>query len=367
MDASVNIGLIGCGKISSQYLESCSRFPILRIGACADLDERRAAEKAAEFGVPRACPVADLLQDPEIDLVVNLTVPKVHAEVSLAAIEAGKHVYSEKPLAITEEDARRILAAAAAHGVRVGCAPATHLGGGYQMVRRLIDSGAIGIPVAATAFMMNRGPESWHPNPSFYYQVGGGPLLDMGPYYITALVSLLGPVRRVTGLTRASFPERIATSAELYGLRIPVEVATHAVGLLEFSSGVIATLITSFDIWAHSLPRIEIYGSEGSITAPDPNIFGGPVRLYRSAEMTWQEVPLSHSPNVGRGIGVADLAAAVLGQQPCRIGGDLAYHVLEIMLAIEEAARTERHILLRSTCERPAPLPPGVPEAQLNV
>jgi predicted dehydrogenase len=320
----------------------------------------RAKAKAQEFNIPTVYSVKEMLADPDIQIVVNLTTPDAHAAVSLEIIEAGKSVYVEKPLAVTREDGQRVLAAAKKHGVLVGCAPDTFLGGGIQTSRKLIDDGWIGTPVAATAFMMNHGPESWHPNPDFYYKPGGGPLFDMGPYYLTGLVNLLGPVRRVSGSARKSFPERITASPMPNGRRILVEVNTHHAAVLEFASGAVGTLITSFDVWGHNLPRIEIYGSEGSLSVPDPNTFGGPVRMLRAGEKAWAEIPPTHSAEVGRGIGVADMAYALACGRKHRVSGDLAYHVLDLMHAVEDTARTGRRVKIKSRVTRPAALPLGL-------
>lgn len=367
MDGKVRVGIIGCGNIFPQYIQGCRAFEILDVVACADVDLSRAQARAAEYGGGlRACSVAELLADPAIQIVVNLTVPSVHAEISLQAIAAGKHVHSEKPLAITNADGTRVIAAARVKGVRVSCAPDTFLGGGLQTCRKLIDDGAIGVPVAATAFMAGHGPEAWHPNPFFFYQVGGGPLFDMGPYYLTALVHLLGPVKRVTASARISFPERTATSQALYGQKIKVEIPTHIAGVLDFHSGAVGTLITSFDVWHHQLPRIEIYGSEGSLSVPDPNAFGGPVLLRRADDPQWREMPLAYSDTVGRGIGVADLAYAARSGRPQRASGEMAYHVLEIMNALGEASDRGLHINLQSTCDQPAPLPLNLPAGVLD-
>ncbi|MDQ4078040.1 MAG: Gfo/Idh/MocA family oxidoreductase [Chloroflexota bacterium] len=365
MERPVKVGLIGCGNISGQYLKSCATFPILDVVGCADIVERQAAARAEEFGIRALTPEA-LLADPEIEIVVNLTIPATHAEVSLAAIEAGKHVYSEKPLAVTREAGRRILEAARERGLLIGCAPDTFLGGGLQTCRKLVDDGWIGEPVAATAFMTSRGPESWHPNPDFFYQIGAGPMFDMGPYYLTALVHLLGPVRRVTGSTRRSFPERVITSEGRHGERIPVEVGTHVAGVLDLESGPVATLITSFDIWYANLPRIEIYGSEGSLGVPDPNTFRGPVRLRRAGAEEWSEIPLTHHVPIGRGIGVADMAYALRYDRPVRASGEMAYHVLDLMHSFEEASQSGQHIKIESHCERPAPLPTGLVAGYLD-
>jgi predicted dehydrogenase len=362
----VNVGILGCGNISGQYFKGCRAFDILEVAACTDLDMSRAAAKAEEFSISKVYTVKELLADPDIQIVVNLTTPDVHASVSLEIIEAGKSVYVEKPLAVTREDGEKVLAAARQRGVLVGCAPDTFLGGGIQTCRKLIDDGWIGTPVAATAFMMNHGPESWHPNPDFYYKVGGGPLFDMGPYYLTALVNLLGGVRRVSGAARKSFPERIATSQMHNGRHIPVEVNTHDVAVLEFASGAIGTLITSFDVWAHTLPRIEIYGSEGSLSVPDPNTFGGPVRVLRAGEKAWTEIPLTHSAEVGRGTGVADMAYALATGRKHRASGELAYHVLDLMHAVEDAARTGRRVNIKSRVTKPAALPLGLRAGALD-
>jgi len=357
----VKIGIIGCGTISGQYLETIKRLKILEPLACADLYLERAQARAAEFEVPRACSVEELLADPEIELVINLTIPAAHAGVSLAALEAGKHVYNEKPLAISRADARQMLDLADERGLLVGSAPDTFLGGGLQTCRKLIDDGWIGEPVGATAAMMGRGPEYWHPDPAFFYQRGAGPMLDMGPYYLTALVSLLGPVRRVTGSARITFPERTITSVPHYGETIEVQTPTHIAGVFDFASGVVGTIITSFDVWASTLPRIEIYGTRGSLGVPDPNTFGGPVRVRRGGAGEWSEAPLTHGySESSRGIGAAEMAYALRLGRPHRASGALAYHVLDLMLAFEEASEQGSHIEIASLCERPAPLPLGV-------
>jgi predicted dehydrogenase len=355
-----NIGIIGCGNISSIYLQNCSLFENLHVAACADLDLERARVQAQKFGVPRVCTVDELLADPDIVLVVNLTTPDAHGSVGLSVLRAGKSVYNEKPLALSRQDARALLALAREKGMRVGGAPDTFLGGGYQKCRQLIDEGAIGVPVAATAFFLNHGPEHWHPNAGFYYQPGAGPMFDMGPYYLTALVSLLGPVRRVTGSARISLSERVITSKPLYGTRVAVNTPTHISGVLDFANGAIGTVITSFDVWGHALPHIEIHGTEGSLNAPDPNIFGGEVRLRRGRD-NWAAVPLSHGyVENSRGLGVADLASGLQSGRPHRASGELAYHVLDIMHAVHDASKEGRHIELTSACERPAPLPAGI-------
>jgi predicted dehydrogenase len=268
---------------------------------------------------------------------------------------------------VTREDGQRVIAAAQERGVRVGCAPDTFLGGGQQTCRKLVDDGWIGEPVAAVAFMAGHGPESWHPSPEFFYQVGGGPMLDVGPYYVTSLVNLLGPIRRVSGSTRISFAERIATSTQHRGRRIPVEVPTHVAGVVDFVAGPVAMVMTSFDIWSNNLPRIEIYGSEGSLNVPDPNIFGGRVSVRRAGATDWSDVPLTHSDQVGRGIGVADLAYAITYGRPHRASGELAYHVLDVMHAFGDSSGSGRHIEMTSSAARPAALPLGLPEGRLDI
>ena len=361
MSTSVKVGVIGCGTISGAYFKGCEPYDILDIVACADLEMGRAEEKAEEYGVPRACTVEELLVDPEIQIIVNLTIPKAHASVNIAAIEAGKSVHCEKPFATARKDGLQTLAAAKEKGVLVGCAPDTFLGGGGQTCRKLIDDGWIGEPVAATAFLAGHGHESWHPAPDFYYERGGGPMFDMGPYYLTALVNLLGPVKRVTGSVRVTFPERtISNNSPRHGEKIPVETPTHLSAVLDFESGSVATMITSFDVWSHSLPKLEIYGSEGSLSVPDPNTFRGPVRARRAGAEDWSEIPLTHSDQVSRGIGVADMAYALVYDRPHRVSGELAHHVLDVVQAVEEASNADRHVAIESRCKRPAALPMGL-------
>lgn len=361
----VPVGIIGCGFISGIYLETCRRMRVLEPVACADLVMGRAEVAAREHGL-RACTVEELLANPRIELVINLTVPKAHAEVDLAAIAAGKSVYQEKPLAVTRADGRRVLDAARERGVLVGSAPDTFLGAGAQTCRKLIDAGAIGKPVAATAFLLCAGHESWHPDPEFYYQVGGGPMLDMGPYYLTALVNLLGPIRRVTGSARISFPQRTITSQKKRGRKIPVETPTHLAAVMDFACGAVVTVVMSFDTQKHTLPRIEIYGSEGTLSVPDPDRFGGPVRIGRRRQ-EWEDVELTHGYAANsRGVGAADLAMALRGRRGHRASGELSYHVLDAILAVAEASSSGRHVELGSICERPAPLPTGLADGELD-
>jgi predicted dehydrogenase len=353
------VGVIGCGNISEIYLKNLKAFETVDLVACADMEMARAEAKAAAFGI-EAKTVEAMLADPSIQIIVNLTPPLAHAELSLAILNSGKHVYSEKPLATTRADGERVMALAKEKGLRVGCAPDTFLGGGLQTVRQLLDEGAIGEPVAATAFFTGHGPEAWHPNPDFFYQPGGGPMFDLGPYYLTTLVALLGPARRVTGSTRISFPERTVGSGPYKGQTITVRTSTHAAGVIDFESGPMATVITSFDVWSANLPRIEIYGTLGSISVPDPNTFGGPVVVRLAADSTWGEKTVTYGFTANsRGLGVADMAAAIQADRPHRANGEMAFHVLDLMSSFDEASVAGQHINIASRCERPAPLPTG--------
>ncbi|MFP4144105.1 MAG: Gfo/Idh/MocA family protein [Phycisphaeraceae bacterium] len=365
----VRVGVVGCGNISSQYFRFARQFPILDIAACADLDPARAKAQAAEFGVPRAGGVADLLADESIEIILNLTIPAAHVEVGLAALDAGKHVYSEKPLAASVAEGRKLLEAAEAKSLRVGCAPDTFLGTAQQTCRKLIDEGAIGRPLAATAFMLCPGHESWHPDPAFYYQPGGGPMFDMGPYYLTALINLLGPARRVTGLTGVLNREREVGSGPKAGEKIEVNTADHVAGHLEFESGAIATLVTSFATrfatydGAHP---IAIYGSEGTLQVPDPNRFDGTVRLRRVCDADWQEVKAEHTHPNGRSLGLADLAHAVQAARPHRASAELAFAVLGAMEGFQRSSDEGRHVALEMEHARPAMLPVGLEDGVIE-
>jgi predicted dehydrogenase len=361
------IGIIGCGNISGIYCQSGKNFQNLEVAACADLDVARAKARATEFNIPHACSVKELLSMPEIEIVVNLTIPKSHGEIALAALEAGKHTYCEKPLAVNREEGQKVIQMAKARNLRVGSAPDTFLGGGIQTCRKLIDDGWIGEPIGATAFMTCHGHESWHPDPDFYYQIGGGPLFDMGPYYLTALVNLIGPIKRVTSSARVTFPERTITSQPKHGTKIKVNTPTHIAGVIDFANGAVGTMIMSFDVWAAELPRIEIYGTIGTLSVPDPNGFGGSVRIRREGAQGFSEVPLSfgYAEN-SRGLGVADMADAVEKGRPHRASGELAYHVLDAMQGFLDASNTQRHIELGSTCAKPAPLPLGLRAGEIR-
>jgi len=361
----VGIGIIGCGNISEAYLKAAASFPILDVRGVADLRLEAARARADAFGLT-AMTVDALLADPLIDIVVNLTVPAAHVEVGLRAIEAGKHVHSEKPLGLGTKEARTLMDRAADRGLRVGCAPDTFLGGAHQTCRKLVDEGAIGRPVAATAFFMCPGHERWHPNPAFFYAPGGGPMFDMGPYYITDLVNLLGPVERVAGMTARSRDQREITSQPLAGQTIQVEVATHVAGTLRFVSGAVVTIAMSFDVPQHRHAPIELYGTEATLLVPDPNRFGGAIEIGRNK--AWSERSVEHIYADGnyRIIGVADLAHAIRSGRPHRASGELAYHVLEVMEAFQASSERGTHVSINSRPQRPAMLPTDLTAGELD-
>ena len=355
---SARVGIVGCGNVTDLYLPGCARFPAIELAACADLDPDRAAALSAKGGFP-AESIEALLADPSIEIVLNLTPPSAHADVSRAAIAAGKHVYSEKPLATTLADAAVILADAEAAGVRVGGAPDTFLGGGLQTARSMIDAGAIGRPVAANAAVLHLGPERWHPNPAFFYGPGGGPMLDVGPYYVAALVALLGPIVEVSAVARGVGDERRITSGPRAGETFPSAVSTSVVASFAFEAGAVGGLSASFDVVASDVPHIEIHGTDGSLGLGDPNTFDGHVRSHRMGATGWEEVPLAFDGTVGRGVGLADMIEAIRDGRPHRASGAFAYHVLEVLLATETAAAEHRTVIVESRAPRPEPLPPA--------
>jgi predicted dehydrogenase len=357
------VGIIGCGMIAKVYAEKLNQLPFVDLVACADIAPGRAAQFAATHGIPRALDVPALLADRDVDVVVNLTIPQAHFSTSKAAIAAGKSVYGEKPLALTLAEGRELLAAADKAGVRIGCAPDTFLGGGLQTCRKLIDDGAIGEPVAANGFMLSPGPENWHPGPQMFYQRGAGPLFDMGPYYFTALVALLGPVHRITSAARITHAQRTIRSEPLRGQKFTVEVPTHVASVMDFASGPIATLVTSFDVQASRHRFIEIYGTEGTLAVPDPNTFGGTVQIKRGMTDDWRAVPLTHGNSTeSRGIGLADMVVAMRSGRAHRASVELALHVLDLMESAIAASSLGQHVTLHTECERPAPLPAGLPD-----
>lgn len=362
MGGPLNVGIVGCGSIIAQYLETIPRLAGVRLRAVADIDPSRAlaaAEKAAARGADdvRALTVAELLADDGIDAVVNLTTPAAHASVALQAIDSNKSVYGEKPLAATTTEGRKVLDAAAEARVQVGCAPDTVLGTGVQTARRAIDDGLVGRPIAATATMVTPGHERWHPNPDFYYVPGGGPLLDMGPYYVSALVTLLGPVASVLGAASHTRTERTIRSGPRQGERIPVSTDTHVTGVLVHESGVLSTLVMSFDAAATESANIEVHGEKASLVVPDPNQFAGEVRVHPVGADQWRTLPVSGGyRDAARGFGLADMAVTPAGTEP-RAGGTLAYHVLDVMESLLTAAECGRSVTVESSCRRPDPVP----------
>ena len=357
---TTGIGIVGTGVISGTYLEHLAKLPGVEVVAVADLDLSRAQAIADQNPGIRALSSEDLMADPAVDIVLNLTIPAAHAPVHQAALQAGKHTYGEKPLAVDRAEAEPLLKLAAANNLRIGCAPDTVLGTGTQTARAALDRGDIGVPTAATAFMVTPGHELWHPAPEFYYQPGGGPLLDMGPYYVTSLVTLLGPVRRVTGRAGRSQEQRKIHTGPRAGETFPVEIPTHVTGILEHESGALTTLLMSFDVWAARLPRIEVYGTEGSLSVPDPNGFEGKVEIATATNRDWTEIPVAGGyAGAGRGVGVADMARAIRSGGPHRADGALAYHVLDVMESLLESAAKDQSVDVASTVERPAAVPLG--------
>ena len=352
-----SIGVAGIGNISKIYLDNLSGMFAKRVKleAVTDIAFERAEKAAADYNIKAFKSLGEMLNSADVDIILNITPPKLHYEVALAAVKAGKHVYNEKPVCTKREEAAKLLKTAAKKGVRVGGAPDTFLGAGLQTCRKLIDDGGIGVPVAVTAAMMGHGPEHWHPSPEFFYKEGGGPMFDIGPYYITALVSLLGQVARVSGSARISTPTRTITNQYDYGKIIDVEVPTHIAGVLDFADGAIGTLITSFDVYSHSLPCIEIYGTEGTLKVPDPNTFGGPVFVRRLREPEWSQIPLleNYAEN-SRGLGITEMAEAIEEGRPHRASAELTYHVLDVMHGIHDASASGKYYKLKSKCKRPA-------------
>ncbi|GAA3286901.1 Gfo/Idh/MocA family oxidoreductase [Arthrobacter citreus] len=352
-DETLRIGMVGCGNISAAYLETFPVLDAVTLTAVADLDMDRAREVAAAHPGVRALTVDELLADDGVDLVLNLTIPAAHADIALRAIAAGKHVYGEKPLAASTAEGERMLQAAEAAGLILGSAPDTVLGTGIQTARKAIDDGLIGAPVSATATMVTPGHERWHPNPDFYYVPGGGPLLDMGPYYVSALVTLLGPVTSVIGAASSTRSTRIIGSGARAGEVIPVSTPTHVTGVLTHESGALSTLVMSFDAVATHSANIEVHGEIGSLAVPDPNRFDGDVRLRTLGGDGWEVLPVSAGyPDAARGIGLQDLARTPAGHLP-RASGELGFHVLEVMEAVLTSADSGTSVAIRSTSPRP--------------
>jgi len=352
----LNVGIVGVGKISEQYLANFPTFPGLRLVAVADLNQERARQVAEEYGV-RALTVDELLTDPEVDAVLNLTIPAAHVEISTRALCSGKHVFTEKPLGLTPAEAAPMVELAEQLGLRLGSAPDTVLGTGIQTARQTLDSGIIGEPIAAQVQWTAPGHERWHPAPDFYYQPGGGPLLDMGPYYLSALVHFFGSVTRVTGIATRSSRVRTIETGPRAGTPLPVSIDTHVSALLEHANGVTSTVTVSFEVWKSRASKFEVYGTEGTIAVPDPNMFSDPVEAA-IRDQDWERVPDSAGYiDTGRGIGLADIAEALQENRPHRASGRLALHVLEIMDAILRSSREKAVIKIDSTADRPEIVP----------
>ncbi len=364
----LGVGIVGCGNISTAYCELAPMYRSIEMRACADLDSDIAAARAAEFGLT-ACTVDEVMARDDIDIVLNLTVPAAHSEISLRAIAAGKHVYSEKPFVLSVDEGLALKLRAKERGLRVGSAPDTFLGGSHQHVRSLVDTGSIGKVLSATAHVMSRGMEHWHPNPDFFYQPGGGPVLDVGPYYITNLIQLIGPVARVQAVCTTPFSEREVTAEERRVDRVPVGTPTTVHALLEFVSGAVATLGTSWDVHRHTQPFMELHGETGSVSLPDPNFFSGDVSLWRSAEEPDSLEAFSHpfgvtnfEDNNGvpranyRAAGLADMAMAIQENRAHRCNDALALHAVDVMTSILAAGESGAPIELSTTCDRPEAL-----------
>ena len=384
-----NIGIIGIGDISDKYINNLKQFDIVNVLACASRSLEKAKKKAAEFGIPR--PYAsgmELINDPDVDIILNLTIPSVHSEYNIAALKAGKHVYSEKPLGTDLKGAREIMALAKEKNLYVGCAPDTFMGGRLQTCRDLIDQGVIGDVIGGGAYCLYHGIDTFHNSPFFYFKEGAGPLMDIGPYYMTALLSLIGPVKRCSAMARKAFTRREILGGPYKGEMIDVDVDTHVIGNLEFQNGAIVSMTTSFDVWDSEMPRIELYGTKGTICINDidpldgPNLFGGPLLLRTMKEYRWYsfprsenppewiEVPVKHPYNSTsqavnhRGIGLVDMAYAIRDGRKQRASGEMAFHSLEVMTRMLESAKNNKFYDIESDFTIPAPLPVDFPESE---
>ncbi len=378
MDEKLGIGIIGCGNISTAYFKLAPLFRGLEVRACADLSAAAAEARAAEFGV-RAESVPSMLEAADVDIVINLTIPAAHFNVTKAALEAGKHVYSEKPFVLRIEEGLELRTLANDRGLSVGSAPDTFLGGAHQQARKLIDEGALGRITAGTAFVQSHGMESWHPNPDFFFLPGGGPMLDLGPYYIADLINLIGPIRRVAAMTGAATSTRTLTAeGPRKGQTVPVETPTTVQALLEFTSGAQVMIGTSWDVWAHRHTQpIELYGTEGALFVPDPNWFGGTLEIAGRDGVVREVEPWSHPFGVPndfrpdgafanyRTAGLADMAVAILEGREARCGLDRALHAIDVMSAILRSGETGEFVTLGTTCSRPEPLGPDAALALL--
>lgn len=373
MARELGVGIIGCGNISTTYFSLSPLFKGIRVLACADINPEAAAARAAEYGV-KAETIDELLANDELDVIVNLTIPDAHYPVSKRILEAGKHVYSEKPLVLSLEEGENLRKIAAEKGLTVGCAPDTFLGGAHQLARKFIDEGGVGRITSGTCHVMSPGMESWHPNPGFFFLPGGGPILDLGPYYIANLINLIGPVKRVAALTTMANETRTITSQPLAGTVIPVKTPTNIHALLEFRSGATITLSASWDVWSHRHANMELYGTEGSLYVPDPNFFGGNVEVSGRGKDIRLLEPWEHPfgianqdhPNGPRAnyrtAGLADMAAAIIEGRDHRCSLERTLHGVDVMTAILKSGAEGNFVTLSTTCTQPAAL--GIEEAQ---
>ena len=366
----IRLGVIGCGMVCDSYLQTLQRFDHVAFAACADLEPERARRVAAEYGFGRACSVDELVRGDDTDLVLNLTIPATHAELNLAALEGGKHVYSEKPLGITLQEAQAVLRRAVDQGLRVGCAPDTFLAGGHQHCRQLIEQGAVGRLVAAFGAVAGHGPDAYHANPHFFYEKGAGPLLDQGVYVITALLPLFGRVKAVSARAQIGITDRTVRTEPRFGENIDVQTPTHLVCALEFEAGGLANLMISWEIWASKLPVMEVYGTEGTIRLPHWNFYEADFELYRQGPEggAWHAIA-TERPYVGgswRGLGVADMAAAILSGRPHRASGERANHVLEIMESLVHSAATDALVAITTPYTKPEPFTAGLATGELD-
>lgn len=355
----MNVGIIGCGNISDIYMENITNlFQNLNLYAICDLDEEKTKVAVEKYNISNVFSYEEMLACEDIQIILNLTTPKSHYKICKDILNAGKHAYVEKPLSLELEEGKELVQLAKIKSLLLGCAPDTFLGAGLQTAIKAINDGLIGEVIGATAFMMCHGHESWHPDPEFYYEVGAGPMFDMGPYYLTALVSMIGPVTEVVGMNQITFPERTITSEKKMGKTISVEVPTHVNGLLKFANGAIGNIITSFDVWGTTLPRIEVYGTRGSLVVPDPNCFDGDVLIKQYFANDFEKIPLTslYSMN-SRGAGVSDMANCVINKTgDNRASGTLACHILDIMHALHISQDKKEFVSLTTTCKRPKSL-----------
>ncbi|MEM9104456.1 MAG: Gfo/Idh/MocA family oxidoreductase [Pseudomonadota bacterium] len=377
MPEQIGVGIIGCGNISAAYLRLSPLFSGFEIRACADISEEAARQRAGEFGV-RAESVDGLLAADDIDIIVNLTIPAAHFEVSRRVLEAGKHVYSEKPFVLSVAEGQELMGMAQSRGLRVGSAPDTFLGGSHQLARNVIDSDAVGQITSGTCHVMNHGMEDWHPNPDFFFKPGGGPVLDLGPYYITNLVQLIGPVRTVAAISSTPAQQRVITSQPRAGETVSVETPTTFHALLEFSNGATVTLGASWDVWKHGHAPMELYGELGSVFVPDPNFFAGEVEMTKKGEPLEETLHWDHPFGVEneehswggvanyRAAGLADMAQAILEGRPHRCSLELALHVVEVMTAILQSGESHRFIEMQTQCDRPKALSPDQARALMR-